>query len=1840
MASKLWQQPYVNVFKHFKVDEWKRAAKEGDVSAVVDKTLKATVYRITGAVPAANYVKLPSSPAHSLGLTGRFLYLLFKPVPNKFFVVHLDVCTQEGLVIRVSFSNLFKEFTSTNTWLQFPFLCGGAKGSVHERTAAANKQADDRGPAPGNVRWTCLMLDLHHVLSCYLSQCYSHVKSVKLCSCMMVRNIFTSDAVYQPGLTFAEAKLSGLMSQGFVAMPREMAFPVPKDSSWHEFYDYIRFPSNGKRLPFDSIQKGQAGPSETAPAQMSPARNVPRTVNASKSGHERVSIIQQTTAPRKQPNKSRLVVLSLPEVHLRTPTDGISRAHGGENTGRAGDGEGSRGGNDGQNSGVDSSPHEAKALGDDGGIHVYAHRAGGGNSRPAEMLSREVPEAVDLIGTPVIKHKTLQSEPLLKLRRVVGFGGETNGYALWTRNGATLVYPCHAVIVALDVETSSQHFLTGHSDKVSALAFDGNTEILASGQSGPQAIVRIWNFQKGSCLAMFKTHAHSLFSLSFSWSGDVLSGVGRDSHGKTMVVVWDTSGVTHRRDVLILAKAHTGVDVQTMVISPFDESRLVSCGRDNVRVWRLQNGSLRSCAVDLGDLHSTEVTDVAFQERSPALDDKRLFACTRSGHILDIDYKHNVVREVTRLRQPPSRSPRERLPDQGFELALTRLAVSRWFCVTGSEDGTVRVWSPDFSRVLLQTDLGGAVSLLGVSADGRHVLAGTRTGHLARLDVGGRSYATVTRSPVGPLLDFSLDLERQRVAAVSTNGSLTIWDLGTGQQLYEFSGAEDSACTVSCHPQLERFACGFSSGSVRVFDVVGARLLAQHRQHRGEITGLEFSPNGEHMYSCDARGSLALYSAICKEHTLVRLLSGVVARGTSYAPSALAVSGDGAHLAFVGPSEFAVTVADARSLCELLRVDVSIVDASSPTLDQAERVCFGPAGQLLVATASGKVLWFDARTGRLLKEVRDVQGAGCSALQVSEDGAIVAMASDATLRAWDPGSGLEVQAFVGHSQEVRRLRFTGRCPGLVSGGGTIFMWDLAGYESESTAKTGGRTDHPLPMWSPGDRVGFAMGESGARGGDSQPHMAIPSSPHRLDMTGISPLAHTGDSPGRVREGTGLGGRSDRAVVIEDNIPSRRDISSLLQAREKCDDQEVNIMERVTDVDEHMAVPCAQPKSYRHFVPHLKTSAPSKRRRGATGGALLRLSMVVGFNGNARGNVIWNPDSGLFAYTCGSLLVLEDLHTGAQRHLQAHTEEISTLASSHDAEVLASASGGRGDTGSQICVWDARRGSCERVLSRHRHEVQAMAFSADNSVLLSVGDYREMMVVLWDTRTYAVIAATRSVFPINDVCPDPSAAGAFLCVGSGAIAFCRAQNLGETAVLQLSAAPLPNGAGASELSAAVMGPDSLLFTASACGRVAAWDADRRRCLLSWDADTADIGVLCCHGNRLLSGSSSKRIRLWCVESVSATMEGGVRESEFVSMEGEMVLDGAVVSAAFDDVMEMGIVGTAAGTLWYINWTERACVRLVSGHRGKVNDIAFSPDGSQLVSGSEDGLLRVWSVPEMELVVQFQVLHRSCTCVAWRPSGAAPSQVAAGFGDGTLRLFGVASARTLHKLQPHGAAIRCVAFSSDGEVMLTGGADGRVALNSVSTGLTFRMLSQHSSSPICSLQCAPAHGSPEGRDLWLAASLDRRISIWKADWPKDECNLVDWLTFQSPCEQQEEKPSGRLPRCSVLICPSEPTTVVHTGFDLETDVVFYSLTLRQVTRRIPVLGHTTCLSLAPSGDHLAIGSTERALMLTAPEGGTLRDAGTHSDEPHVIRFSPSGSVLGSAAHNEIFVWRLLR
>ncbi|NXI51641.1 WDR90 protein, partial [Chloroceryle aenea] len=275
----------------FRVEEWKRSAKEGDVAALTDARLKGTIYRIRGALPASSYLQLPRTGTQSLGLVGRYLYLLFRPMPHKHFVVHLDVATEENQVVRISFSTLFKEFKSTATWLQFPFVCGAVEDLADDCPARLGLT----GAAPADVRWTCLVLDLHSILSLYLSRHYSHLKSIKLCSNLLVKNLCTSDLLFDPGVTFSEARHADLACRGVAPMPREMAFPVPKGRKWHDLYDYIRFPSEGSTLTCDSIRKSCSSP---LAASENPVCQLPQTVTLTKAVQDRLSLIHQITSPK------------------------------------------------------------------------------------------------------------------------------------------------------------------------------------------------------------------------------------------------------------------------------------------------------------------------------------------------------------------------------------------------------------------------------------------------------------------------------------------------------------------------------------------------------------------------------------------------------------------------------------------------------------------------------------------------------------------------------------------------------------------------------------------------------------------------------------------------------------------------------------------------------------------------------------------------------------------------------------------------------------------------------------------------------------------------------------------------------------------------------------------------------------------------------------------------------------------------------------------------------------------------------------------------------------------------------------------------------------------------------------------------------------------------------------------------------------------------------------------------------------------------------------------------------------------------------------------------------
>ncbi|XP_054913901.1 WD repeat-containing protein 90 isoform X2 [Poeciliopsis prolifica] len=1796
MASTGWQNPYVNIFKHVKVEEWRRSAKAGDVSSSMDRTLRCPVFLIKGPVPTNSYILVPKSSNQTLGLTGRYFYLLFRPTPGKYFMVHLDVAVEEGQAVRISFSNMFKEFKSTATWLQFPFLCGAAKDSVYEKTSRSARQGLV-GPAPASARWTCLMIDLCSTLSFYLNRHYTHLKSVKLCANMAVKNMFTSDLLLDPAMTFNEAKLRGLSSsRGTGPIPREMSFPVPKGGFWNDFYDHIKFPSDGTKLPFDSIQKPD-------PAAGTPScqKNEPGAARISGPVQHRVSICQPIDASKLLPRNRTSVLSSVPEL---SPSDSME-----------GDGPLSR----------------------DAGVHVYARpqvalRPHGGSSGDEVFCASE--------SLPVASVKEseqqLLPDPILRLSRIIGFGGATAGDALWSQSGEEVVYPCHAIIVSMKILSREQRFFIGHTDKISALTFNGSTTVLASAQRGSNSVVRLWDYSAGTCLSMFRAHAHSLSCLSFSYGGGILCGVGKDRHNKTMVVVWNTLNASKGGEGTILAKAHTDVDIATMKVTFFDDTRMVSCGRENVRLWRVRNGLLRSCPVCLGDFHSLDFTDVAFQQGDASdqpVDHRTLFASTRSGHILEIDYSRVMVRNARRLL-PAQQQHAERREKWTFNtgpgIPINSISVSSSFCATGTEDGFLRLWTLDFSAVILEAEHEGPVAVVSVSFDNQQVLAATFSGNLGYLDVSSRAYNTLMRSHTDEVLGFSVDGIRRHLTTASADGTVRVWDKDSLQQLYDFVSM-DNPRSVAFHPHESTFACGFSSGTVRVFDISSARLLAEHKKHRGEVIGLAFSPDGDLMYSADSEGSLALHDASEEDHSVIRVTCNVVAQGTERAPDALAVSGDSSRLAFVGPTPHIITVADARSLNELLHVDISVLDAEGPDLDAALKVRFSPASaeHLLVATSANKILWISTKTGRLLRQVSNVHRRPCSSLAVSEDSRFLLTSGHNTVKVWDYKRTNQVkpQMYIGHSQPIRQVSFTPDQLGVVSVGDAIFLWDFLAEPDECL----------IGRRSPGRASYFswtADGEANAAqlsGGMPRQEAPLPSSQQQLDVSAMDPeiqedLGHLSvcdDDPAKPVQPTG-----------PSQIPDHRPVVSFLKVTDLDSASPVESDEPdTTELDQNKP---DHPNCYKHFTPRLKTLSLDQSvstPRPQDGG--IKLKAVIGYNGNGRGNMGWSPDQGLFAYSCGGLVVLEHLHTGTQSHLQGHSEEISCLAISNDAQTLVSAAG---SSRSLVSVWDVQTATCRGTASHHKGAVQSLAFSRDDLFFLSVGDFSDPVLALWSSASVQLLCSVSMSAPVHDAAFSPAAAGQLACVGSEGIHFC----LIHTRATDIEACRVsaPPEVGDVELTALCYHLDSFLLTSTAGGHVCAWDVNKQRCFMVWKADEGEIGVLLCRENRLLTGGATGRLQLWQIEVVQgvkfAETTCSMNDVSKVVVEQEVVLDGKLVSGAFDNFMDMGIVGTTAGTLWYINWSDSSIIRLVSGHRAKVNDVVFSHDESRFATCSQDGSVRVWSTGSLELVVQFQVINQACGCLSWSPlSSSDGSRIAAGYGDGTLRIFQLTSTEMEMKLRPHQEAITAITYSASGHVILSAGSKGLVAVSSPISGVTIRVIRDHKGAAINSIQSVSEQCKRfglEGNEMVLVAGADRRVSVWATNWFKEKCDLLDWLSFPAPPSSEEDS----LPPCLAAFYPADHSLLLYTGYGLEKELSFYSLTKKQIIKKISLTHWATCISLSPRGHLLAVGCKERVLKLIKSTSGRFQDFLQHSDALQTCRFSPSGSLLFSTAYDEVLLW----
>ena len=160
------------------------------------------------------------------------------------------------------------------------------------------------------------------------------------------------------------------------------------------------------------------------------------------------------------------------------------------------------------------------------------------------------------------------------------------------------------------------------------------------------------------------------------------------------------------------------------------------------------------------------------------------------------------------------------------------------------------------------------------------------------------------------------------------------------------------------------------------------------------------------------------------------------------------------------------------------------------------------------------------------------------------------------------------------------------------------------------------------------------------------------------------------------------------------------------------------------------------------------------------------------------------------------------------------------------------------------------------------------------------------------------------------------------------------------------------------------------------------------------------------------------------------------------------------------------------------TQGNLIATLEGHRGRVNSVAFSPDGTTLASGSWDPSIKLWDVATRTNIVTRTRFTRGVYSVAFSPDGGI---LASGSGDRVTHLWDVATRAMITTLQGHTDDVTSVSFYPMGVSLLLG---QRIAQSSCGMLRHGQILPRLKGIRMMSLPC---HFRPMGVSLLLGLGM---------------------------------------------------------------------------------------------------------------------------------------------------------
>ncbi|KOM32377.1 hypothetical protein LR48_Vigan01g193300 [Vigna angularis] len=133
-----------------------------------------------------------------------------------------------------------------------------------------------------------------------------------------------------------------------------------------------------------------------------------------------------------------------------------------------------------------------------------------------------------------------------------------------------------------------------------------------------------------------------------------------------------------------------------------------------------------------------------------------------------------------------------------------------------------------------------------------------------------------------------------------------------------------------------------------------------------------------------------------------------------------------------------------------------------------------------------------------------------------------------------------------------------------------------------------------------------------------------------------------------------------------------------------------------------------------------------------------------------------------------------------------------------------------------------------------------------------------------------------------------------------------------------------------------------------------------------------------------------------------------------------------------------------------------IKTFAGHQGEVNCVKWDPTGSLLASCSDDITAKIWSMKQDTYLHDLREHSKEIYTIRWSPTGPGTNNpnhklvLASASFDSTVKLWDVELGKLIYSLDGHRHPVYSVAFSPNGEYLVSGSLDRSMHIWSLKEG----------------------------------------------------------------------------------------------------------------------------------------------------------------------------------------------